>query len=849
MCSRTTPDETDSFSTARRTGQRSRQRVRVVRRLCGVVHADFRLHVHKPGVESTMVPQRCTTVFRSILLVISELSLARGWVLYSPVDRRNSPNNFLAYENGANTPWSGPDAFKLDTVAMRWSLPPRVHSDEGLGGGISFALHKDFCSRMIDVFPEKGYEARLFGDFFLNCGDLRNAVKRAMETWAINHKNINFQDVTEECAHWDGSDGLTACPHAELFIVPEDVQSSHQGDLAAWVTHNLTEASINRAPFTTAGFQLPYDPNRAGAWGQPGGIGVTQAKLTMRAPTSSKTFCWYLDASFCSLFHYWEEKWNFVIIGRLVCGILFGISFIIMLWVVFSIVYAVCCEEANTVDNEPGNLARGSSVIGFDDRASSLPRGMSIPHGGCSAPPSPPPSPPPRDGSCVSVSIHSHVGPGTPRTEQALRSMAARPEPSKSVLGRRANLGKSVGSKEADISCGSRRCTNLLDYLAVMPTGMLLLSLFWLIFCPAFYFRVFLPCWDCYDFESTVAHEIGHVLGFHHPDQLWELNLNSNRSMASCATPAVYEHLVAQESQCDPSPFVVGGAPSPPPPPPPWGPSTCCFPYAMDYVYLNQTQDIKASIMFSTTTHRSRTCLSADDLEGLNFLYPVCSGAEYLNADQTEPLCIKAKQLSGWLRLLYITFIPFLIVTTLIFIVQMYVRRHQEKRMRSLKAAGERLRDQRAQLLHKIKLNTTNKVAKQASTIYRQGTAHGLTPRLSRGRSSSLGRSTSISEEDRPRGGPRHGPTHREQELEAQVQRCNRQLAQIDEQNMATALAASAAQASAEADVGSRACCAALTQQSAAPPRRTSQEGGSQPTSGDIADPASVRRRCSSGHV
>ena len=150
MCSRTTPDETDSFSTARRTGQRSRQRVRVVRRLCGVVHADFRLHVHKPGVESTMVPQRCTTVFRSILLVISELSLARGWVLYSPVDRRNSPNNFLAYENGANTPWSGPDAFKLDTVAMRWSLPPRVHSDEGLGGGISFALHKDpLCGKLV----------------------------------------------------------------------------------------------------------------------------------------------------------------------------------------------------------------------------------------------------------------------------------------------------------------------------------------------------------------------------------------------------------------------------------------------------------------------------------------------------------------------------------------------------------------------------------------------------------------------------------------------------------------------------------------------------------------------------
>ena len=44
----------------------------------------------------------------------------------------------------------------------------------------------------------------------------------------------------------------------------------------------------------------------------------------------------------------------------------------------------------------------------------------------------------------------------------------------------------------------------------------------------------------------------------------------------------------------------------------------------MDYVYLNATEDVGDSIMFSMTRHRGRTCLTADDLEGLNFLYPVC---------------------------------------------------------------------------------------------------------------------------------------------------------------------------------------------------------------------------------
>ena len=48
-----------------------------------------------------------------------------------------------------------------------------------------------------------------------------------------------------------------------------------------------------------------------------------------------------------------------------------------------------------------------------------------------------------------------------------------------------------------------RRCGPLLDYLAQMSVGWVMLALFWMIFCPIFYFRVFLPCWDCFDFEAT----------------------------------------------------------------------------------------------------------------------------------------------------------------------------------------------------------------------------------------------------------------------------------------------------------------------------------------------------------
>ena len=58
-----------------------------------------------------------------------------------------------------------------------------------------------------------------------------------------------------------------------------------------------------------------------------------------------------------------------------------------------------------------------------------------------------------------------------------------------------------------------------LRYLDNLEMGALLFCIFWLIFCPIFYIQIFLPCWECYDFKATVAHEAGHILGFHHPDQ------------------------------------------------------------------------------------------------------------------------------------------------------------------------------------------------------------------------------------------------------------------------------------------------------------------------------------------
>lgn len=44
--------------------------------------------------------------------------------------------------------------------------------------------------------------------------------------------------------------------------------------------------------------------------------------------------------------------------------------------------------------------------------------------------------------------------------------------------------------------------------------------LFCLISPPIIWFKIFIPCLTCYDFEATAVHELGHVLGFTHPDKL-----------------------------------------------------------------------------------------------------------------------------------------------------------------------------------------------------------------------------------------------------------------------------------------------------------------------------------------
>jgi len=485
--------------------------------------------------------------------MLALLGASIGFVLISPI-RTTVENAYEAF----GIVWTGPDSFALDQVILRWSLPQSPYVDESLASGISYALTPQFCDEMLPHFPESS----ILPVFALSCVDLRDAIAAAFRNWAINHKKLSFEDVTDECNNPANASSRT-CNFAEVIIKTDEGNLQKTGsDLVAYAEHDLT--TLIPQPTTTAGQTLV-------------GLGVAHASLTLR---NSDDLCWYLDSSFCSWFHRLDEDGTDVeALVRSVLGIAFVLSILLLLYVVVCIVMAAL--------------------------------------------------------------------------------QAAKPMPQQKAGGRK----QSVMIDYDQTCCRSERITAMVVAFADMPLATVLLALLLTIFSPIFYVRVFLPCWECYDFKATMTHEIGHVLGFHHPDTKHPMNLNATQPMGnqSCLDPLSHVQLAPNLTGVD-------------------------------------------SIMLSMTKHRDKVCLTAYDLEGLNFLYPTCNDFIF----DSEPLCIQAKSLLGWLRLICTVAFPYVLTTGLLLLCLRVVRLYQKRRLKNLEDYAIHLRQERRELAARAARRVSN---------------------------------------------------------------------------------------------------------------------------------------------
>jgi len=170
---------------------------------------------------------------------------------------------------------------------------------------------------------------------------------------------------------------------------------------------------------------------------------------------------------------------------------------------------------------------------------------------------------------------------------------------------------------DGELSCSERFYAFVEEAADWNPLGFALVVCFTLAPLLLLY-SIFLPCWDCADFEAALLHEIGHFLGLGHPDNIAQ----ELRSDASTLNPVVndtasalllYQAAIAAggkltSTTCmDPWTNVFGGVPE--------GALVETSPYG--YVY-------RGSVMEAFTQHNPRACLTEDDVEALSTLYPDC---------------------------------------------------------------------------------------------------------------------------------------------------------------------------------------------------------------------------------
>ena len=103
------------------------------------------------------------------LLLLGSLQPAAAFVLFSPwglTEKADGTSDPYKSRTGALN-WQSPASFDLYETAFIWSAPSSPLDTAGLGGGITWALHPNFCDEMLPLFPE----ASRTGTFatFLTC--------------------------------------------------------------------------------------------------------------------------------------------------------------------------------------------------------------------------------------------------------------------------------------------------------------------------------------------------------------------------------------------------------------------------------------------------------------------------------------------------------------------------------------------------------------------------------------------------------------------------------------------------------------------------------------------------------
>jgi len=139
---------------------------------------------------------------------------------------------------------------------------------------------------------------------------------------------------------------------------------------------------------------------------------------------------------------------------------------------------------------------------------------------------------------------------------------------------------------------------------------------------------------------------------------------------------------------------------------------------AWDDGELGEETGTRASIMEAFTAHNPKVCLTADDLEAINTLYPVCTGHDMTVTTAQRWNCGKAKQRIGWVRVLVWVFVPVILIMCFQMLILSRLKHHEEHKLKEKEKALKETQvvADRAQR-HKEKAEKRASVATQALQV------------------------------------------------------------------------------------------------------------------------------------
>lgn len=568
---------------------------------------------------------------------------ALGWVTQVQSKWGATPGNMSMSFGGSGTDGvtydyaGGGGVPEYGVLGYYWHMPESSSDNRGLGGGIAWAFDDGLCKTADDPYFNNGkLEDQFVEDFFfaafVTCRDMKAALHRAFKTWSDVHPSISFVDVTEECRRLYG-EVKSNCSLVEVFVTSRTDAGRDPINGKPWGSSGDDDDEFgspypygsqfrDNPEMTVVGscHELPVDGSRPNCENSP----VNADGRRLQESTQSNIGGGSAAASASQYARFATDLRGtngMVQFKDCVVGANRSDGFT-----------SPICNEPGTVPGSQKIIEAYGGVISFNtekcwylDSAFCSPLHKLKNKMG--------------QGSAYAMIMGISFG------VFALAIIIF------VVLTIRVLRHQFVGVFDKTCKQKGRAAAEEVASWGVLP----MTCLFMLLIVPlSMYNNIVVPCWDCYDFEAAAVHEMGHILGLNHPDQMGTLT-NSKGEPYPVGSNA-YNSLLASNDGINAFDL-------------PEMPADLCYNpwlYVQNGAWPNSTDikestGVRESIMEHLTTHNPKVCLQPDDIEGLYNIYPRCDGRG-MTMLTTKENCFKSDLNIGWVRVMVYIFVPVLIV-------------------------------------------------------------------------------------------------------------------------------------------------------------------------------------------